>query len=69
MVVAAKQHREEVLVTVSLNSEFVAAGQDGETIEAEGEVIRRHREVSLSFGAGFSSATEPCSLRVPFSNR
>ena len=53
MVVAAKQHREEVLVTVSLNSEFVAAGQDGETIEAEGEVIRRTGSLAFVRGRVF----------------
>ena len=41
MVVAAKEHSEEQLVTVSLNSEFIDAGHAGELIEASGELIRR----------------------------
>ncbi len=41
MVVAAKQDWDEQLVTVSLNSEFVAAGREGELIEAVGELVRR----------------------------
>jgi len=53
MVVAAKQHREEQLVTVSLNSEFVAAGQADEIIEAEAEVIRRTRSLAFTRGRVF----------------
>ena len=41
MVVAAKEHSEEQLVTVSLNSEFIDAGHAGELIEASGALIRR----------------------------
>jgi len=50
MVVAAKQHQEEVLVTVSLNSEFMAAGQNGEVIEAEGELVRRTGSLAFTRG-------------------
>jgi uncharacterized protein (TIGR00369 family) len=53
MVVSAKQHKEEVLVTVSLNSEFIAAGQDGEIIEAESEIIRRTRSLAFTRGRVF----------------
>ncbi len=53
MVVAAKQTREEVLVTVSLNSEFIAAGQDGEVIEAAGELVRRTRSLAFVRGRVF----------------
>ena len=41
MVVAAKETRDEQLVTVSLNSEFVDAGRAGDLIEANGELVRR----------------------------
>ena len=41
MVVAAKEHSEEQVVTVSLNSEFIDAGHEGELLEARGELIRR----------------------------
>lgn len=41
MVAAAKETRDEQLVTVSLNSEFIDAGRSGELIEAAGELIRR----------------------------
>lgn len=50
MVVAAKREWEEQLVTVSLNAEFVAAGREGELIEAAGELIRRTN--SLAFVRG-----------------
>lgn len=50
MVVVAKQHRDEQLVTVSLNSEFIAAGREGEIIEAEGEVVRRTRSLAFTRG-------------------
>jgi acyl-coenzyme A thioesterase 13 len=53
MVVCAKEHQEEQLVTVSLNSEFVAAGQVGEIIEAESEVIRRTRSLAFTRGRVF----------------
>lgn len=41
MVVAAKETWDEQLVTVSLNSEFVDAGRAGDSIEANGELVRR----------------------------
>ena len=41
MVVAAKETRDEQLVTVSHNSEFVDAGRAGDLIEANGELVRR----------------------------
>ena len=50
MVVAAKQDWEEQLVTVSLNTEFVAAGREGELIEALGRLTRRTG--SLAFVTG-----------------
>ncbi len=50
MVVAAKRDWDEQLVTVSLNSEFVSAGREGELIEAEGELV--HRGGSLAFVRG-----------------
>lgn len=50
MVVAAKQDWNEQLVTVSLNTEFIAAGREGEIIEAAGELVRRTR--SLAFVRG-----------------
>lgn len=50
MVVAAKQHQEEVLVTVSLNSEFIAAGNEGDIIEAEGELVRRTGSLAFTRG-------------------
>ena len=40
----------ERCVTVSCNSEFVAAGHPGELVEASGEVVRRTR--SLTFVRG-----------------
>ncbi len=56
MVVAAKQDWDEQLVTVSLNSEFVAAGREGELIEAVGELVRRTN--SLAFVRGQVSVGE-----------
>jgi uncharacterized protein (TIGR00369 family) len=53
MVVSAKQDWEEILVTVSLNSEFVAAGQQGEIVEAVGEVVRRTRSLAFVRGRVF----------------
>lgn len=50
MVVSAKQHRDEQLVTVALNTEFVAAGRAGDLIEATGELVRRTS--SLAFVRG-----------------
>lgn len=41
MVAAGKENRDEQLVTVSLNSEFVDAGRAGDLIEASGELVRR----------------------------
>ena len=53
MIVASKQKQDEQLVTVSLNSEFVAAGQEGEIIEAEGELVRRTRSLAFARGRVF----------------
>lgn len=50
MVAAAKEHRAEQLVTVSLNSEFLASGNTGDVLFARGELIRRTR--SLAFVRG-----------------
>jgi len=41
MVVAAKEHQDSQVVTVSMSSEFTAAGRAGELIEASGELVRR----------------------------
>lgn len=48
--IAAKEHPEQRLVTISLSSEFVSSGQIGSVIEAKAEVIRRTR--SLCFLRG-----------------
>lgn len=53
MIVSAKEHQTEQIVTVSLNSEFVAAGQVGDIIEAEGEVVRRTRSLAFVRGRVF----------------
>jgi uncharacterized protein (TIGR00369 family) len=53
MVVAGKQSWEEQLVTVSLNSEFIAAGREGEVIEAAGELVRRTRSLAFVRGRVF----------------
>ena len=50
MVAAAKEHRTEQFVTVSLNSEFLASGNAGDMLFARGELIRRTR--SLAFVRG-----------------
>lgn len=50
MVVSAKAHQDEVLVTVSLNSEFVSSGQVGDIIEAESELVRRTRSLAFTRG-------------------
>ena len=50
MVIAAKQNPNEQLVTVSLNSEFVAAARTGDLLEARGTLVRRTR--SLAFVRG-----------------
>ena len=46
----AKEVLEDRYVTISLNSEFVSAGNLGEIIEAKGELVRRTR--SLAFVRG-----------------
>ena len=46
----AKEVLTDRYVTISLNSEFVAAGNYGEIIEANGELVRRTR--SLAFVRG-----------------
>ena len=48
--IAAKEHPEQRLVTISLSSEFVSSGQIGSVIEAKAEVVRRTR--SLCFLRG-----------------
>ncbi len=53
MVVAAKQTWEEQLVTVSFNAEFTAAGQQGELIEATGEVVRHTNSLAFVRGQVF----------------
>ncbi len=53
MVVAAKRDWEEQLVTVSLNSEFVAAGRQGELIEASAELVRRTNSLAFTRGEVF----------------
>jgi len=54
MVVAAKRNWEEMLVTVSLNSEFVDAGHDGDLIEGVGELTRRTRGLAFVRGRLFT---------------
>ncbi len=54
MVVAAKRNREEILVTVSLNSEFVDSGRAGDLIEGEGELVRRTRGLAFTRGRIFT---------------
>ena len=56
MVIAAKSTPDEQLVTVSLNSEFITAGREGDLIEARGELIRRTR--SLAFVRGLVRSAE-----------
>jgi uncharacterized protein (TIGR00369 family) len=48
--IAAKEHPDQRLVTISLSSEFVAAGEVGNLIEARTEVVRKTR--SLCFLRG-----------------
>lgn len=50
LVAAAKSAPDDRLVTVSLNSEFLASGRQGDLIEARGEVLKRGR--SLAFARG-----------------
>lgn len=50
LVAVAKVEPEDRFVTVSLNSEFVSSGRQGDLIEARGTVTRRGR--SLSFAQG-----------------
>ena len=50
LVAAAKTAPDDRLVTVSLNSEFIASGRQGDLIEASGEVLKRGR--SLAFARG-----------------
>ncbi len=46
----AKEVIEDRYVTISLNSEFVAAGNKGEIIEATGELVRRTRSIAFVRG-------------------
>lgn len=48
--ICAKEHPDQRLVTISLNSEFVAAGEVGKLIEAKTEIVRKTR--SLCFLRG-----------------
>ncbi|MEM6662034.1 MAG: PaaI family thioesterase [Pseudomonadota bacterium] len=50
LVAIAKKEPSERFVTVSLNSEFVAAASTGDLIEAQGTLVRRTR--SLAFVRG-----------------
>lgn len=50
----AKEVIEDRFVTISLNSEFVAAGQKGDIIEATGELIRRTRSLAFVRGQVFT---------------
>ena len=50
LVATAKASDSDQLVTVSLNSEFLASGREGDLIEASGDVTRRSR--SLVFVRG-----------------
>ncbi len=50
LVATAKAAPDDRLVTVSLNSEFMASGRQGDLIEARGELLRRTR--SLAFARG-----------------
>ena len=50
LVAAAKAAPDDRLVTVSLNSEFMSSGRQGDLIEARGELLRRTR--SLAFARG-----------------
>ena len=54
MVVAAKQNRTEMLVTVSLNTEFVDSGRSGDLIEGIGELVRRTRSLAFVRGRIFT---------------
>ena len=62
MVIAAKSVPGEQLVTVSLNSQFVSAGQVGDIIEAHGVLIRRTR--SLAFVTGVVTVAERTLLQA-----
>lgn len=55
MVVAAKRAWDEQLVTVSLNSEFIAAGRAGDLIEATGELVRRTNSLAFVRGTVFTA--------------
>jgi uncharacterized protein (TIGR00369 family) len=53
MVASSKQNWEEAVVTVSQNVEFVAAGREGELIEAAGECTRRGNSIAFVRGQVF----------------
>ena len=46
----AKEVLQDRYVTISLNSEFIAAGNTGELIEATGELVRRTRSMAFVRG-------------------
>ncbi len=54
MVVAAKKNPEEMLVTVSLNTEFVDSGREGDLIEGIGELVRRTGSLAFVRGRLFT---------------
>ena len=55
---AAKENAvEEGSVTVSLNSNFVAPGRDGDLVEARAEAVRRTRSLSFVRGEVFVGDT------------
>lgn len=56
LVITAKSAPGEQLVTVSLNSEFMASARQGDLIEATGELLRRTR--SLAFVRGVITCGE-----------
>lgn len=57
LVAVAKETPEEKFVTVSLNSEFIAAARHGDLIEASGELVRRTRSMSFVRGQVTSGGT------------
>lgn len=50
LVAAGKSAPREQLVTVSLNSEFMASARDGDLVEARGELLRRTRSMAFVRG-------------------
>ena len=50
MVAAGKTAPGDRFVTITLNSEFVASGREGDLIEARSELIRRTRSMAFTRG-------------------